>query len=89
LKRLNDILWLVARKYRLVRSNLAEMLTSRNFDISGYWGMGVLYKLCLDNDKSLLTIDLGSETSAFGKDLIDPIRKPCWASLNQDRKSGG
>lgn len=47
-----------ARHLRSIASGLLGTFVSRNNDIGGYWGMGVLKKLAVDNGVSRFLMDL-------------------------------
>ncbi len=52
--------------------------TSRNNDVDGYWALGVFYRLCVNHDVRVFTLDFLSGASSpeanFSTDVATPFR---------------
>jgi len=53
------------RELKSVAHNFLDHFVSRNNDINGWWGMGVLYKWCVDHEVNETQINLLSRSNGF------------------------
>jgi len=68
-----------------IASGMIHSFVSRNNDLGGYWGIGVLYLYALQAGSLCLTIDLlrSSVNSSAGRWLPAHLRSDCEALISQ------
>ncbi len=71
-----------------IGANVARKFSSRNNDVDGYWALGVFYRLCVNHDVKIFTLDFISGVSSpeanFSKEVAAPFRELLYTQMRNN-----